>query len=205
MNKFHSMITVLMLVISTLSAAAQDAYVVKGVIQDQIGPVIGATVMEQGTTNGASTGLDGDYTIAVSGPDAMLEFSCIGYKTQIFKASEVPATVMLEEDTFFLDDVVVIGYGTVKKEDMTGSIVAIKTEELNRGAVVSTQDMLKGKVPGLQIIPVILIIVYLVFYYGVVSLYGRSFVPSKYDLPGYGLSLAFFLIGIITCAVAMYA
>ena len=153
MNKFHSMITVLMLVISTLSAAAQDAYVVKGVIQDQIGPVIGATVMEQGTTNGASTGLDGDYTIAVSGPDAMLEFSCIGYKTQIFKASEVPATVMLEEDTFFLDDVVVIGYGTVKKEDMTGSIVAIKTEELNRGAVVSTQDMLKGKVPGLQIIP----------------------------------------------------
>ena len=58
---------------------------------------------------------------------------------------------------------------------------------------------------GLQIIPVILIIVYLVFYYGVVSLYGRSFVPSKYDLPGYGLSLAFFLIGIITCAVAMYA
>lgn len=58
---------------------------------------------------------------------------------------------------------------------------------------------------GLQIIPVILIIVYLVFYYGVVSLYGRSFVPSKYDLPGYGLSLAFFLIGIVTCAVAMYA
>ena len=143
----------MLLGIFALSASAQDGYEVKGVIQDQIGPVIGATVMEQGTANGASTGLDGDYVIVASGPDAMLEFSCIGYKTLVFKASEVPQVITLEEDTIFLDDVVVIGYGTVKKEDMTGSIVAIKTEELNRGAVVSTQDMLKGKVPGLQIIP----------------------------------------------------
>ena len=154
MNKTVSISAVLMLLgIFALSASAQDGYEVKGVIQDQIGPVIGATVMEQGTANGASTGLDGDYVIVASGPDAMLEFSCIGYKTLVFKASEVPQVITLEEDTIFLDDVVVIGYGTVKKEDMTGSIVAIKTEELNRGAVVSTQDMLKGKVPGLQIIP----------------------------------------------------
>ena len=154
MNRILSLFALLTLTgIFASSVSAQDGYEVKGVIQDKIGPVIGATVVEQGTANGVSTGLDGDYTISVSGPDAILEFSCLGYKTLIFKASEVPPVVTIEEDTFFLEDAVVIGYGTVKKEDMTGSIVAIKTDELNRGAVVSTQDMLKGKVPGLQIIP----------------------------------------------------
>ncbi|MGN1210606.1 MAG: SusC/RagA family TonB-linked outer membrane protein [Candidatus Cryptobacteroides sp.] len=70
-----------------------------------------------------------------------------------FKASEVPGVITLSEDSMFLEDVVVIGYGTVKKNDMTGSVTAIKTDEINRGAVVSTQDMLKGKVPGLLITP----------------------------------------------------
>ena len=132
---------------------AQGGYQVKGVVVDAMGPVIGATVLEQGTTNGTSTGLDGDYTITVSGPNAVIEISCIGYATQTFTAKSVPATITLEEDTHFLDEVVVIGYGTVKKNDMTGSVTAIKTEEVNRGAIVSTQDMLKGKVAGLQVIP----------------------------------------------------
>ena len=142
--------------ISILGAAqvfAQGGYEVKGVVADQIGPIVGATVIEQGTTNGTSTGLDGDYVLTVSSADAVIEISCIGYAPQTFVASQVPATITLAEDTQFLDEVVVIGYGTVKKEDMTGSITAIKSEELNRGAMVNTQDMLKGKVPGLHIIP----------------------------------------------------
>ena len=136
-----------------VSVFAQGGYEVKGVVVDAIGPIIGATVIEQGTTNGASTGLDGDYVLTVSSANAVVEVSCIGYATQTFVASQLPATVTLSEDTTFLDEVVVIGYGTVKKEDMTGSITAIKSEELNRGAMVSTQDMLKGKVPGLLITP----------------------------------------------------
>ena len=132
---------------------AQGGYEVKGVVVDQVGPVIGATVIEQGTTNGTSTGLDGDYILKVSGPGALVEISCIGYATQTFVASQVPVKVTLVEDSQFLDDVVVIGYGSVKKNDMTGSITAIKNEELNRGAMVNTQDMLKGKVPGLLITP----------------------------------------------------
>ena len=136
-----------------VSVFAQGGYEVKGVVVDAIGPIIGATVIEQGTTNGASTGLDGDYVLTVSSADAVIEISCIGYASQQFVASQVPATVTLSEDTQFLDEVVVIGYGTVKKEDMTGSITAIKSEELNRGAMVNTQDMLKGKVPGLHVIP----------------------------------------------------
>ncbi len=136
-----------------VSVFAQGGYEVKGVVVDAIGPIIGATVIEQGTTNGASTGLDGDYVLTVSSADAVVEISCIGYASQQFVAKQLPAIVTLSEDTEFLDEVVVIGYGTVKKEDMTGSITAIKSEELNRGAMVNTQDMLKGKVPGLNIIP----------------------------------------------------
>ena len=136
-----------------VSVFAQGGYEVKGVVVDAIGPIIGATVIEQGTTNGASTGLDGDYVLTVSSANAVVEVSCIGYATQTFVASQLPQTVTLAEDTQFLDEVVVIGYGSVKKEDMTGSVTAIKSEELNRGAMVSTQDMLKGKVPGLLITP----------------------------------------------------
>ena len=123
---------------------AQGGYEVKGVVVDNVGPIIGATVIEQGTTNGASTGLDGDYVLTVSGPDAVVEISCIGYASQTFTASQIPATVTLAEDNQFLDEVVVIGYGTVKKDDMTGSIVAIKNEELNRGG----HDRFRGDCKG---------------------------------------------------------
>ena len=154
MNRIMTLCASLVLsCIMGVSVFAQGGYVVKGVVVDAVGPVIGATVIEQGTTNGTSTGLDGDYVLTVSSADAVVEISCIGYASQTFVASQVPATVTLGEDTEFLDEVVVIGYGTVKKEDMTGSITAIKSEELNRGAVVTTQDMLKGKVAGLNIIP----------------------------------------------------
>ncbi|MGN1220382.1 MAG: carboxypeptidase-like regulatory domain-containing protein, partial [Candidatus Cryptobacteroides sp.] len=69
---------------------AQGGYVVKGVVSDQAGPIIGATVLEQGTSNGVSTGLDGDYVLNVSSADAIIEISCIGYATQTFTASQVP-------------------------------------------------------------------------------------------------------------------
>ena len=132
---------------------AQGGYEVKGVVVDAVGPVIGATIIEKGTTNGASTALDGDYTLIVSSANAVVEVSCIGYATQTFIASQLPKVLTLSEDTTFLDEVVVIGYGSVKKEDMTGAVTAVKSEELNRGAMVNTQDMLKGKVPGLHVIP----------------------------------------------------
>ena len=135
------------------SVFAQGGYEVKGVVVDAIGPIIGATVMEQGTTNGTSTGLDGDYVLTVSSADAVVEISCIGYASQSFVASQVPAVVTLGEDNQFLDEVVVIGYGTVKKEDMTGSVVAIEAENINRGAVTSPSSMLVGKVSGLNITP----------------------------------------------------
>ena len=144
------------LVLSCTLAApvfAQGGYEVKGIVVYQAGPVIGATVLEKGTTNGVSTGLDGDFILKVSSADAIVEVSCIGYSTQTFTASQIPAKILISEDALFLDDVVVIGYGTVKKDDMTGSVVAIQAEEINRGAVTSPSSMLVGKVSGLLITP----------------------------------------------------
>lgn len=139
--------------VGSVFAYAQGGYVVQGVIQDQTGPVIGATIIEEGTSNGTSSGLDGEYSLTVSGPSVFIQISCIGYETQTYEAAMVPQTVVLKEDNEYLDEVVVIGYGTVRKGDMTGSVTAIKAEELNRGAVVNTQDMLKGKVAGVLVTP----------------------------------------------------
>lgn len=154
MDRIRSiLVSVVLLCAAGASLSAQDEYTVSGRVVDQMGPVIGATVVEQGTSNGVSTDLDGSFALRVSGPDVMVEISCIGYAPQTYRASQVPETITLKEDSEFLDEVVVIGYGTVKKDDMTGSITAIKAEELNRGAVVNTQDLLKGKVPGLLVTP----------------------------------------------------
>ena len=138
-----------------LTLAQNAGYEVKGVVVDKSGmPILGATVVEKGTTNGVSTGINGDYAIRAAGPESVIEVSYVGYKTvSLVASSSLLVHLTLEEDAMGIDDVVVIGYGTIKKNDMTGSVVAIKAEEFNRGAVVSTQDMLKGKVPGVHIIP----------------------------------------------------
>ncbi len=136
-----------------VSVFAQGGYEVKGVVVDAIGPVIGASVIEQGTTNGTSTGLDGDYVLTVSSADAVVEISCIGYASQTFVASQMPATVTLSEDAMFLEDVVVIGYGTVKKGDMTGSVGTVKADEINKGMITSPADLLKGKSAGVVVTP----------------------------------------------------
>ena len=135
------------------SANAQGGYGLSGTVTDKLGPVIGASVVEVGTSNGTTTDMDGGYGLTVTGPSAMVEISCMGYVSQIYEAAAVPQTVVLQEDSQYLDEVVVIGYGTVKKDDMTGSISAIKAEDLNRGAVVNTQDLLKGKIAGLLVTP----------------------------------------------------
>ena len=151
MKRFLTAIAVLLAACATVFA--QGGYQVKGVVVDAIGPVIGASVIEQGTSNGVSTGLDGDFTLTVSSANATIEVSCIGYATQTFAASAVPATIVLAEDTNFLDEVVVIGYGTVKKTDMTGSVVAVKNDEINRGAITSPAQAMMGKVSGMLVTP----------------------------------------------------
>ena len=134
-------------------AFAQGGYTVSGTVEDSLGPIVGATVVEVGTTNGTSTGPDGGYSLTVSSADSPVEFSCVGYSSVTFDASMVPSTVTLKEDSEYLNESVVIGYGTVRKDDLTGSISAIKAEDLNRGAVVNTQDLIKGRIAGVLVTP----------------------------------------------------
>ena len=153
MNRIMTLIAALLIsVLGSVEVFAQSGYEVKGVVVDAMGPVIGATVLETGTTNGTSTGLDGDYILKVSSADAMVEVSCIGYASQTFKASELPATVTLSEDAMFLEDVVVIGYGSQKKKEVTGSVASLKSEDFNAGVKNSPMGLLQGKVAGLNII-----------------------------------------------------
>ena len=157
MRKFLTMCLGLAVLAMAIPAQvfAQSKYEVKGVVVDTTGtPVIGASVVEQGTTNGVTADLNGQYVLRVQSAESVVTVSYIGYKTQTLVASsELLKNLVLEEDSEMIDDVVIIGYGTVKKDDLTGSVVAVKADELNRGAVVSTQDMMQGKVPGLQVIP----------------------------------------------------
>lgn len=124
---------------------------VKGVVKDNTGMgVIGANILVKGTTNGTITDFDGNFTLEAKKGDVIV-ISFIGYKTQ-----EVPAAatlnVTLQDDAEVLDDVVVIGYGSVKKNDATGSVTAIKPDELSKGITTNAQDMLTGKVAGVSVI-----------------------------------------------------
>ncbi len=137
-----------------LAPAQNGGREIKGIVVDASGtPVIGATVVEVGTANGTSTDLNGQYVLRVADADAAVRVSYIGYKDwQRVASSSDLARIVLEEDLMSLDEVVVIGYGAVKKNDMTGSVVAVKAEEVNRGALTSPQELLRGKVPGVNIV-----------------------------------------------------
>ena len=132
---------------------AQQKFPVTGTVVDaKNAPLIGVAVIEKGTSNGAETNLDGKFTLNVASQNSILVISYMGFVTREVPASQA-ATVVLSEDTQFLSEIVVIGYGQVRKEDATGSIVAIKPEVLNRGAVTAPQELLVGKVAGVQITP----------------------------------------------------
>ena len=135
--------------LSLTSAWAQ--YTVKGQIVDAVGPVIGAAVLEQGTLNGTESDMDGNFTLTVPSASSMIEISLIGYKTLVFQADQVPPIVTLEDDTEMLEEVVVIGYGTVKKEDLTGSVATVRADQLNKGSITSPSELLKGKSAGVVI------------------------------------------------------
>ena len=151
MKKILSILAAVVLSGMMGATAYAQGYVVRGVVVDQQGPVIGAAIIEAGTTNGAVTDIDGNFSLMVSSPDATVEVSCIGYTTLTYKASAMPATITLAEDSEFLDEVVVIGYGTVKKSDLTGSVSTVKADEINKGVITTPADLLRGKSAGVVV------------------------------------------------------
>ena len=149
--RIYQMILTLFLGMFLCVGAYAQTVTVKGFVKDATGlEVIGANVVEKGnTSNGTITDLNGNFTLTVP-QGATLQVSFIGYKT-----AEVAATpsvvVTLQDDAELLSEVVVIGYGVAKKNDLTGSVTAIKPDEMNRGLVTNAQDMMQGKIAGVNV------------------------------------------------------
>src|SRR5690606_35140746 len=125
---------------------------VSGQVTDQDGvPLPGASVLEKGSMNGTITDFDGNYTIDVES-DATLVISYLGYRTQeVAVGGRSSINVQLALDVAQLEDVVVVGYGTQRKSDVTGSISSVGSEDFNQGIVMNPGQLLQGKVAGVNI------------------------------------------------------
>lgn len=142
------MLAVLFSLILTIGVHAQIT--VNGHVKDATGePIIGATIRVTGSTTGTVSDFDGNFTIKAQ-QDATLNITYIGYQPANVKVSPT-VTVILQDDTKMLENVVVIGYGVAKKNDLTGSVTAIKPDEKNHGIITSAQDMIQGKIAGVNV------------------------------------------------------
>jgi len=140
----------------TLAVQAQDKQLVTGSVLDANGaPLTGASVIEIGTTNGVVADFDGKFSIEAT-TGSTLEISFLGYVSQsveITNSTVMPLQIVLEEDAFALDaiEIVAVGYGTMRKSDLTGAISTVSEEELVKGSLTSTEQVLQGKVSGLVV------------------------------------------------------
>ena len=147
---YRTILTLVLGLFLSVGVYAQNI-TVKGHVKDAMGEVIGANVVEKGNSaNGTITDLDGNFTLTVP-QGATLVVSFIGYQSQ--EVAAAPSVVVtLKDDAELLSEVVVVGYGRAKKDDLTGSVTAIKPDELSKGITNNAQDMLVGKVAGVDVI-----------------------------------------------------
>ncbi len=132
----------------------QQTRTIKGQIIDENGePLIGVSVLVKGTTVGTVTDLDGNYSLDIPSGHSALEISYIGYKTINVSITQSPTlNVKMEPDTQSLDEVVVVGYGTMKKRDLTGSVTSVKSDDIMKAPVSNAMEALQGQVPGMDIV-----------------------------------------------------
>ena len=124
---------------------------VKGIVNDTYGPIVGASVVQKGTSNGIVTDLDGAFTLSVP-KNATIVVSFIGYKTQEVAANgKQPLHILLKEDTEMLEEVVVVGYGQMKRSDLTGSVVSVNDAAIKKSIPTSIDQVLQGRAAGVQI------------------------------------------------------
>lgn len=126
---------------------------IKGIVSDKAGePIIGVAVVEKGTGNGTTTDIDGKYQLSVSSPESTLIFSYLGYLSQeIVVGTKRDIQVTLQENTTELDEVVIIGYGVVKKRDLTGSVSSVKAADIEKVSASNAMQAMQARVPGLDI------------------------------------------------------
>jgi TonB-linked SusC/RagA family outer membrane protein len=151
MRKFKLFLASVAILLSGAAALAQNI-TVKGTVSDESGePIIAAGVVIDGTTKGTVTGANGEYTISVPA-NASLRFSSIGYKDQLIPVDgKAVINVTLTEDATKLEDAVIVAYGTVSKESLTGSVTTLKSDEIASAPVTSVDKMLAGKLAGVTV------------------------------------------------------
>ena len=135
------------------SSLQADKFKVSGIVKDATGePVIGASVVEKGTTNGTVTDLDGNFNLTVAS-NSTIVISFIGYSDQEYRISKdnTVLNVNLKEDTEMIDEVVVVGYGVQKKENLTGSVAAVNFKDLASLPEAKSANMLQGRLPGVML------------------------------------------------------
>ena len=162
-KRFKTMLLALLLFLAVPGAQASSLNVslgnhvqditVSGTVTDNSGvPLPGATVLEVGTMNGTQTDFDGNFTLTVSDANAVLKVSYIGFSTkEVSVNGSTQLTISLMEDAAELDEVVLVGYGSQKKKEITSSVVSVKSEDFNKGNVSDPVQLLQGKVAGLQV------------------------------------------------------
>ena len=147
---FKVLLTLVVGLFLSVGAFAQQI-AVKGIVKDTAGePVIGANVLVKGTTNGTITDFDGNFQLSANKGDIIV-ISFIGFTAQELPATAELMNVVLKDDSEMLSEVVVIGYGVAKKNDLTGSVTAMKPDEMNKGLVTNAQDMMQGKIAGVNV------------------------------------------------------
>ncbi|MFA5229730.1 MAG: TonB-dependent receptor, partial [Candidatus Paceibacterota bacterium] len=149
------LMTMLLGILMIVSVTAQTGTTisVRGTVTDIAGePLIGVNILLQGTSTGTVTDYDGNFTLQAPA-NGVLEISYIGYKPQSIPINNrTNIRIVMAEDTELLEELVVIGYGTVRKDDATGSVTAVDATKLNRGLATSPSDLLAGKVAGLSVV-----------------------------------------------------
>ena len=151
-NPAKKLALALLCLVSAWSLSAQTT--IKGVVTDETGePLIGAGVVVEGTTIGTITGIDGDYTLTVPADAVNLVFSFIGLSDQTVPiAGQTVINVTLKEDSTFLDEVVVVGYQTVKRRDLLGAVASVGSEKLTEQPVTTVSQALSGKMAGVSVV-----------------------------------------------------
>lgn len=125
---------------------------INGTVTDETGtPLPGASIIEQGTLNGVTTDFNGNFNIAVANQNSIIEISFVGYATKLVKVSDNSFNIQLLPDTTTLDEIVLIGYGSAKRKDVTGAVASISEKNMNEGAVTNPLQLISGKAAGVNI------------------------------------------------------
>ena len=147
------LLTLLLAILLPAMAAAQGTRTVKGTVLDEAGePLIGASVKAINASAGVTTDIDGKFAISVANDVKQLTVSYVGYCTKIVEITSTQLSITLDPDNKMLEEVVVIGYGVQKKNDLTGSVSAVGAKDFNQGVISSPEELINGKVAGVQIV-----------------------------------------------------